>query len=162
MPLGPSGTSMLEARSKICRSSLARSSRRDNGSAPTDQTTATESSGRLVGSLQKFFNAAMDRYLAEEREANKVPATTRPQHQGSQDVDMESIRSSDHGSRWDYDPDDTFPLSHRGTSHRNHRCCWIHRFHHDKACSDLRDLGLKEFTGKDQDEDQARAWISKV
>ncbi|OWY98416.1 hypothetical protein PHMEG_00030829 [Phytophthora megakarya] len=77
---------------------------RDNGSAPTDEATATESSDRSVGSLQKFFNAAINRYLAEERKANKDPVTTRPQHQGSQDVDMESIRSSDHGSRWDYDP----------------------------------------------------------
>ncbi|OWY92903.1 hypothetical protein PHMEG_00037891 [Phytophthora megakarya] len=95
---------------EICRSSPARSSRRDNGSAPTDQATVSESSDRSGGTLQKFFNAAMDRYLAEEREANKDPAPTRPQHQGSQDVEMESIRSSDHGSRWEYDPDDVgFP-----------------------------------------------------
>ncbi|OWY96896.1 LOW QUALITY PROTEIN: hypothetical protein PHMEG_00032718 [Phytophthora megakarya] len=81
MSLGPSGASMLEARSKIRRSSPARSNRRDNGSAPTDQATVAESSDR-----SKFFNAAMARYLAEEREANKDPASTRPQHQGSQDV----------------------------------------------------------------------------
>ncbi|OWZ13697.1 hypothetical protein PHMEG_00012924 [Phytophthora megakarya] len=80
MSLGPSAASMLEARSKIRRSSPARSSRRDNGSAPTNQPTVTESSDRSGGTLQKFFNAAMDRYLDEEREANKVPASTRPQH----------------------------------------------------------------------------------
>ncbi|OWY97472.1 hypothetical protein PHMEG_00031984, partial [Phytophthora megakarya] len=105
MPLGRSGASMLEARSKTRRPSPARSSRRDNGSAPTYQATTTESSDRSVGTFQKFFNAAMDRYLAEERETNQDPATTRPQHQGSQDVEMEFIRSSDHGSRWEYDPD---------------------------------------------------------
>ncbi|OWY93635.1 hypothetical protein PHMEG_00036895 [Phytophthora megakarya] len=109
---------LWENRCKIRRSSPARSNRRDNGSAPTDQATVTESSDRSVGTLQKFFNAAMDRYLAEEREANKDPASTRPQHQGSQDVEMESIRSSDHGSRWEYDPDDvdfsTSDTSHRG------------------------------------------------
>ncbi|OWY91139.1 hypothetical protein PHMEG_00040409 [Phytophthora megakarya] len=66
MSLEPSGASMLEARSKIHRSSPARSSRRDNGSAPTDQATVTESSDRSVGTLQKYFNAAMDRYLAKE------------------------------------------------------------------------------------------------
>ncbi|OWY99066.1 hypothetical protein PHMEG_00030004 [Phytophthora megakarya] len=105
-----------EARSKIRRSSPARSSRRDNGSAPTDQATVTESSDRSVGTLQKFFNAAMDRYRAEEREANKDPASTRPQHHGSHDVEMESIRSSDHGSRWEYDPDDVdWPTSAQAT-----------------------------------------------
>ncbi|OWZ05405.1 hypothetical protein PHMEG_00022513, partial [Phytophthora megakarya] len=73
--LGPSGASMLEARSKIRSSNPVRSSRRDNGSAPTDQATATESSDRSVGTLQKFFNAAMDRYLAEEREEKNVRRT---------------------------------------------------------------------------------------
>ncbi|OWY92008.1 LOW QUALITY PROTEIN: hypothetical protein PHMEG_00039158 [Phytophthora megakarya] len=107
---------MLEARSKIRRSSPARCSRRDNGSAPTDQATATESSDRSVGTLQKFCTAAMDRLLAEEREANKDPTTTRPQHQGSQGVEMESIRSSNHGTRWEYDPDDVdFPASAQAT-----------------------------------------------
>ncbi|OWZ05282.1 hypothetical protein PHMEG_00022658 [Phytophthora megakarya] len=37
----------------------------------------------------------MDRYLAEEHEANKFPVNTQPQHQEVQDVEMESIRSSD-------------------------------------------------------------------
>ncbi|OWY98064.1 hypothetical protein PHMEG_00031268 [Phytophthora megakarya] len=44
MSLGPSGTSMLEARSKIRRSSPARSSRRDN---------VTESSDRSVEVFQR-------------------------------------------------------------------------------------------------------------
>ncbi|OWZ15158.1 hypothetical protein PHMEG_00011256 [Phytophthora megakarya] len=120
---------MLEARSMIRRSSPARISHRNSGRAPTDQPTATESSDRSV-----------------EREANKDPATTQPQQQGSQDVELESIRSSDRGSRWEYDPDDVdFPTSAQAT------CV---RF---SASSDL-----KEFTGKDQDEDRALAWISKV
>ncbi|OWY94068.1 LOW QUALITY PROTEIN: hypothetical protein PHMEG_00036311, partial [Phytophthora megakarya] len=102
--------------------------------------------------IDHFFNAAMDRYLAEEREANKNPASTRPQHQGSQDVEMESIRSSDHGSHWEYDPDDVFPPAQAtmataaaGSTVRI------------SAISDL-----KVFNGKDQDEDRARASISKV
>ncbi|OWY93404.1 hypothetical protein PHMEG_00037216 [Phytophthora megakarya] len=161
MSRGPSGASMLEARSKIRRSSLTRSSRRDNGSAPTDQATVTESSDRSVGTLQKFFNAAMDRYLAEEREANKDPASTRPQHQGSQDVEMESTRSSDQGSRWEYDPDDVdLPTSAQATvataATGSAGSTQIQRVR-ISAISDL-----KEFTGKDQDEDRARAWISKV
>ncbi|OWY92270.1 hypothetical protein PHMEG_00038797, partial [Phytophthora megakarya] len=51
MSLGPSGASMLEARSKIRRPSPGRSNRRDNGSAPMDQATVTESSDRSVGTL---------------------------------------------------------------------------------------------------------------
>ncbi|OWY91958.1 LOW QUALITY PROTEIN: hypothetical protein PHMEG_00039225, partial [Phytophthora megakarya] len=161
MSLGPSGTSMLEARSKTRRSSPARNSRRDNGSAPTDPATATETSARSVGTLQKFFNAAMDRYLTEEREANKDPASTRPQHQGSQNVEMESIRSSDHGSRWEYDPDDVdWSASAQATvataATGSTGSTMIQRVR-ISAISDL-----KEFTGKDQDEDRARAWFSKV
>ncbi|OWZ24297.1 hypothetical protein PHMEG_000716 [Phytophthora megakarya] len=161
MSLGPSGGSMMEARSKIRRSSSARSGRRDNGSAPTDQATATKSSDRSVGTLQKFFNAAVDRYLAEERVANKGQAATRPQKQGSQDVEMESIRSSDHGSRWEYDPDDVdFPASAQATvataATGSTGSPTIQRVR-ISAISDI-----KEFTGKDQDEDRVRAWISKV
>ncbi|OWY92848.1 hypothetical protein PHMEG_00037974 [Phytophthora megakarya] len=152
MSLGPSGASMLEARSKTHRSSPARNSRRDNGSAPTDQTMVTESSDRSVGTLQKFFNAAMDRYLAEEREANKAPASTRLEHQRSQDVEMESLRSSNHGSRWEYDPDDVdFPTSAQATvataAAGSTGSTMIQRVR-ISAISDL-----KEFTGKDQDED---------
>ncbi|OWY97793.1 hypothetical protein PHMEG_00031590, partial [Phytophthora megakarya] len=156
MSLVPSGALMLEARSKIRRLSPARSSCRDNGSAPFDQATATESSDRSVGTLQKFFNAVMDRHLAEECEANKDPVTTRPQHQGSQDVEMESIRSSDHGSRWEYDPDDVdFPTSAQATvataAAGSTGSTMIQRVR-ISAISDL-----KEFTGKDQDEDRSSA-----
>ncbi|OWY95887.1 hypothetical protein PHMEG_00033991 [Phytophthora megakarya] len=139
----------------------ARNCRSDNGSAPTDQATVTESSDLSVGTLQEFFNAAMDRYLAGEREANKNPASTRPQHQGSQDVEMESIRSSDHGSRWEYDPDDVdFPTSAQPTmataAAGSTGSTMIQRVR-VSAISDLM-----EFTGRDQDEDRVRAWISKV
>ncbi|OWY92931.1 hypothetical protein PHMEG_00037851, partial [Phytophthora megakarya] len=103
----------------------------------------------------------MDRCLAEEREANKDPASTRPQHQGSQDVEMESIRSSDHGSRWEYDADDVdVPTSAQATvataAAGSTGSTMIQRVR-ISAISDL-----KEFTGKGQDEDRARAWISKV
>ncbi|OWZ10924.1 hypothetical protein PHMEG_00016132 [Phytophthora megakarya] len=153
--LEPSGASMLESRSKIRRSSPAKSSHHDNGSASTDHATVIESSDRSVGTLQKFFNAAMDRYLAKERETNKDPASTRPQHQGSQDVEMESIRSSDHGSRWKYDSDNVdFPTSAQATVPP------LLLYPQRVRISAISDL--KEFTDKDQDEDRARAWISKV
>ncbi|OWZ16160.1 hypothetical protein PHMEG_00010091 [Phytophthora megakarya] len=161
MSLGPSGASMLEARSKIRRSSSARSSGRDNGSAPTDQATATESSDRSVGTLQKFFNAAMDRYLAEEREANKGPAATQPQHQGSQDVEMESIRPSDRGSRWEYDSDEVdFLMSAQATLATNASGSIGSTMIQRVRISAISNF--KEFTSKDQDEDRTRAWVSKV
>ncbi|OWY93384.1 LOW QUALITY PROTEIN: hypothetical protein PHMEG_00037241, partial [Phytophthora megakarya] len=120
--------------------------------------TVTESSDRSVGTLQKFFNAAMDRYLAEERGANKDPASTRPQHQGSQDVEMESIRSS---HRWEYDPDDVdWPTSAQATVFTAATGATGSTMIQRVRISAISDL--KEFTGKDQDEDRARAWISKV
>ncbi|OWY91101.1 hypothetical protein PHMEG_00040468 [Phytophthora megakarya] len=105
-------------------------------------------SPRAQTDQSKFFNAAMDRYLAEEREANKDPASTRLEHQGSQDVEMESIRSSDQGSRWE------FPTSAQATVATG--AAMIQRVR-ISAISEF-----KEFSGKDQDEDRTRAWISKV
>ncbi|OWZ00434.1 LOW QUALITY PROTEIN: hypothetical protein PHMEG_00028374 [Phytophthora megakarya] len=145
---------MLEARYKTSRSSPTKISRRDNGSAPTDQATAIESSDRSVGTLEKFFNAAMDRYLAEEREANEDPATTRPQHQESQDVEMESIRSSDSGSRWELSHLCQATVVTAATGSTGSTMVQHVRI------SPISDL--KEFTGKDQDEDRARAWIGKA
>ncbi|OWZ12288.1 LOW QUALITY PROTEIN: hypothetical protein PHMEG_00014577 [Phytophthora megakarya] len=157
MSLGPSGASILEARSKIRRPSPIRASHRDNGSAPTDQSTATESSDRSVGTLQKLFNAAMGRYLAEEREANKDPATTQPQHQGSQDVEMESIRSFDRGSCWECDPENVnFPTSAQATAAATAAAVSTSSTMIQRVrISTISDL--KEFTGKDQDDDRARA-----
>ncbi|OWZ09712.1 hypothetical protein PHMEG_00017542 [Phytophthora megakarya] len=96
----------------------------------------------------------MDRYLAEEREANKYPAPTRPQHQGSQDVEMEAIQTPDHGSRWEYEPDDVdFSTSAQATvataAVGSTGSTMIQRVR-ISAISDL-----KEFTGKDQDEDRS-------
>ncbi|OWY93275.1 hypothetical protein PHMEG_00037391, partial [Phytophthora megakarya] len=109
----------------------------------------------------------MDRYLVEEREPNKDPAShkdpasTRPHHQGSQDVEMESIRSSDHGSHWEYDPDDvdwsTSVQTTVATAATGATGSTMIQRVRISAISDL-----KEFTGKDQDEDRARVWISKV
>ncbi|OWY92857.1 hypothetical protein PHMEG_00037963 [Phytophthora megakarya] len=103
----------------------------------------------------------MDRYLAEEREANKGPSSTRPQHQGSQDVEMESIRPSGHGCRWEYDPDDVdWSTSTRATVATAATGATGSTMIQRVRISAISDL--KEFTGKVQDEDRARAWISKV
>ncbi|OWY97890.1 LOW QUALITY PROTEIN: hypothetical protein PHMEG_00031474 [Phytophthora megakarya] len=69
---------------------------------------------RIAGTLQKFFNAAMDRFLAEQQAAGADPVATEPQNTGLRDVNTESTRSSDRGSNWEYDPDDIdFPAPAR-------------------------------------------------
>ncbi|OWY92013.1 hypothetical protein PHMEG_00039148, partial [Phytophthora megakarya] len=106
MSLGPAGAAMLEAKSKIRRPSPARSGSQPKGSTPIDQATITSSSDRSAGTLQTFFNAAMDRFLAEQQAAGADSAVAEPHNAGSLDVDMASIRPSDRGSNWEYDPDD--------------------------------------------------------
>ncbi|OWZ17064.1 hypothetical protein PHMEG_0009046 [Phytophthora megakarya] len=160
MSLGPSGAAMLEARSKIRRPSPTRSSQ-PKGSTPTDQATITTSLDRSAGTLQKFFNAAMDRFLAEQQAAGADPVVVEPQNAGSRDVDMESIRSSDRGSIWEYDPYDiNFPAPVQAAvataASGSTGSTMIQRVR-ISAISDL-----KEVSDKDPDEDRARAWISKV
>ncbi|OWZ08022.1 hypothetical protein PHMEG_00019498 [Phytophthora megakarya] len=135
--------------------------RQPKGSTPTDQATITSSSDRSPGTLQKFLNAAMDRFQAEQQAARADPVVAEPQNAGSRYGDMESIRSSDRGSNWEYDPDDIdFPVPAQAVvataSSESTESTMILRVR-TSAISDL-----KEFSGKDPDEDRARAWISKV
>ncbi|OWY99367.1 hypothetical protein PHMEG_00029632, partial [Phytophthora megakarya] len=116
---------------------------------------------RSAGTLQKFFNAAIDWFLAEQQAAGADPVVAEPQNAGSRDVDMESIRSSDPGSNWEYDPDDIdFPAPAQAAvataASGSTGSTMIQRVR-ISAISDL-----KEFSGKDPDEDRARAWISKA
>ncbi|OWZ11408.1 reverse transcriptase [Phytophthora megakarya] len=74
---------------------------------------------------------------------------------------MESIRSSDRGSNWEYDPDDIdFPVPAQAAvttaASGSTGSTTIQRVR-ISAISDL-----KEFSGRDPDEDRTRAWISKV
>ncbi|OWY90135.1 LOW QUALITY PROTEIN: hypothetical protein PHMEG_00041872, partial [Phytophthora megakarya] len=69
MSLGPSGVAILEAISKIRRPGPTRSGSQPKGSTRTDQATISSSSDRSSGTLQNFFNAAMDRFLTEQQEA---------------------------------------------------------------------------------------------
>ncbi|OWY92006.1 LOW QUALITY PROTEIN: hypothetical protein PHMEG_00039160, partial [Phytophthora megakarya] len=157
MSLEPSGASMLEARSRS--DALVQL---EAAAAIMDlHQRITLRPPRVQIDQSKFFKAAMDRYLAEERETNKDPATTSPQHQGSQDVEMESIRSSDHGSLWEYDPEDVdfFTSAHTTVATAGAGSTGSNRMQRVRI-SPISDL--KELTGKDQDEDRARAWISKA
>ncbi|POM58530.1 Hypothetical protein PHPALM_36810 [Phytophthora palmivora] len=146
MSLGPSGTSMLEARSKIQRRNQPRSGRSRTIPPSDDQITVAATSDASSGTLQKYFEAAMSRFLVEQRGPIIDQGAVKVQDPGSQDIEMESVRSEHSTSRWEYDPDDIdFPMAARATRVR---------------ISAIADL--KEFTGKDQDEDRARAWIGKV
>ncbi|KAG3101485.1 hypothetical protein PI125_g14448 [Phytophthora idaei] len=104
----------------------------------------------------------MRRFLAEQGMATAKPATREAGHPGSLDVEMESVGEVDLADlHEEFDPDDLdFPspspavvvatVSGGGGSSMIQRV-------RISAISDL-----KEFTGKDQDENCARAWIGKV
>ncbi|POM60970.1 hypothetical protein PHPALM_30090, partial [Phytophthora palmivora] len=123
--------------------------------------TAATTSDSSSGTLQMYFEAAMSRFLAEQRGPIIDQGAAKVQDPGSQDVDMESVRSEHSTSRWRYDPDDIdFPTAARATvaatTTESAGATMIQRIR-ISAISDL-----KEFTGKDQDEDRVRAWIEKV
>ncbi|OWY92537.1 hypothetical protein PHMEG_00038417 [Phytophthora megakarya] len=88
---------------------------------------------------------AMNRFLKEPS-----LATVQPPLLGTQDIDMGSVCNPDPDS-WEYDPDD---LGIPSSSDHNSGLAARGRI---SVISDL-----KEFTGKDMDEDRARALIGKV
>ncbi|KAG6591054.1 reverse transcriptase [Phytophthora cinnamomi] len=115
-------------------------------------------SDESTGRLESYFQAAMSRFLREQQ----TPVPQAIQNPGSQDVDMESTESPDPDhSHWEYDPDELdFPTPSRAavatTTAGSTGSTMIQRVR-ISAISDL-----KEFSGKDQDEDRARAWVGKV
>ncbi|POM71468.1 Hypothetical protein PHPALM_11963 [Phytophthora palmivora] len=160
MSLGPSGTSMLEARSNIQRQDPTRSSRSKTIPSSDGPITAATTSDDPSGTLQKCFEI-MSRFLAAQRGSTIGQGAVKIQDPGSQDVEMESVRSEHSTSRWEYDPDDIdFPTAARATvataTTGSAGTTMIQRIR-ISAISDL-----KEFTRKHQDEDRASAWIGKV
>ncbi|KAG3042763.1 hypothetical protein PC121_g22971 [Phytophthora cactorum] len=128
---------------------------------PSDRPRQRESD-TSSGSLQRYFEAAMSRFLAEQGMATAKPATREAGHPGSQDVEMESVGEVDlvylHE---EFDPDyldfpSTSPVAVVATVGGRGGSSMIQRVR-ISAISDL-----KTFTGKDQDEDRARPWIGKV
>ncbi|KAG3231227.1 hypothetical protein PI124_g23678 [Phytophthora idaei] len=94
--------------------------------------------------------------------ATAKPATREAGHHGSQDVEMESVGEVDLADlHEEFDPDDLdfpspSPAAVVAMTGGGGGSSMIQRVR-ISAISDL-----KEFTGKDQDEDRARAWIGKV
>ncbi|RAW37228.1 hypothetical protein PC110_g6488 [Phytophthora cactorum] len=126
------------------------------------QTATARSTDTSSGSLQRYFEVAMRRFLAEQGMATAKPATREAGHPGSLDVEMESVGEVDLADlHEEFDPDDLdfpspSPATVVATVGGGGGSSMIQRVR-ISAISDL-----KEFTGKDQDEDRARAWIGKV
>ncbi|OWZ22677.1 hypothetical protein PHMEG_0002591 [Phytophthora megakarya] len=167
MSLGPSGA-------KYMRSRVNSPDRRPAGPSRTPEkpdrqeerqiqagrTTPTTNSTGSSNRLDEYFQMAMNRFLKEQS-----LVTVQPPPLGAQDIDMESI-GAPHLHSWEYDPDDLgIP---RSSGHPFSRAAvtsaaigpggssLIQR----SSISAISDL--KEFTGKDMDEDRARAWFGKV
>ncbi|EGZ12861.1 hypothetical protein PHYSODRAFT_511466 [Phytophthora sojae] len=163
MSLGPSGASMLRTRAQIQREARTQSRSQPRSKKPStasvDPTATASGSNISTGRLVSYFQAAMGRFLKEQGGLTPTQAPEATQNPGSQDVEMESTGSSDPDQHWEYDPDDIdFPVPDTvaTTATGSTGSALIQRV----RISALSDL--KEFSGKDQDEDRARAWISKV
>ncbi|EGZ15258.1 hypothetical protein PHYSODRAFT_509699 [Phytophthora sojae] len=104
----------------------------------------------------------MARFLKEQQATVVTPTPVVDDNVGSRDVEMESAGSPDQDlSQWEYDPDDidlpsSAPAAVATAASGSTGSSLIQRVR-ISAMSDL-----KEFSGKDQDEDRARSWISKV
>ncbi|OWY95687.1 LOW QUALITY PROTEIN: hypothetical protein PHMEG_00034245, partial [Phytophthora megakarya] len=128
---------------------------------PAGRTTPTIDSTGFSNKLDEYFQMAMNRFL---KERNLVMA--QPPPLGTQDVDMESVGTPDLDS-WEYDPDDLgIPIS---SGHNSGRAAVASATIGSGNSSSLIQRvpisaisELKEFTGKDMDEDRVRAWIGKV
>ncbi|KAE9268798.1 hypothetical protein PR003_g31325, partial [Phytophthora rubi] len=136
MSLGPSGAAMLEARVKEARPERPKSRSRKQKPAAIDRTANATRTEESTDKLESYFQAAMSR-------------------------DGIHRISRSHVMHWEYDPDDVdLSLSARAVvataAAGPANSSMIQRVR-ISAISDL-----KEFTGRDQDEDRARSWISKV
>ncbi|ETP04580.1 hypothetical protein F441_18683, partial [Phytophthora nicotianae CJ01A1] len=148
MTLGPSGTAMLRDRAA-----------QKAASSPTERGSAVASVKRYSPEKLEsfFFQSAMGRFLEEQRTAT---APEGPTPTGAQDVEMESVGSLDHHLLPnEYDPDDLDLIAPRraAVATTSTAKATIAPRIRVSAMSEL-----KEFSGKDGDEDRARAWLSKV
>ncbi|OWY94773.1 hypothetical protein PHMEG_00035405 [Phytophthora megakarya] len=156
MSLGPSGDITREqAGSTAGRTgSPEKPDRQEKRQIPAGRTTPTTNSTRSSNRLDEYFQIAMNRFLKEQS-----LVTAQPPPLGMQDIDMESVGTPDPDS-WGYDPDDLGIPTCPG--HNSDRAS-VATAAIGSGESEFRpSSNLKEFTGKDIDEDRARAWIGKV
>ncbi|GMF38646.1 unnamed protein product [Phytophthora fragariaefolia] len=158
MSLGPSGAAILQARSQIQQGEKSKPRPKRQPVASMDPTTSV--SDTSASRLETYFQAAMSRFLKEQQALPSPPTPTGIQNSGFQDVEMESTGSPDPDPHWEYDPDDIdLPTTDRAAmatmTTGSTGSTMIQRVR-ISAISDL-----KEFSGKGQDEDRARAWLGK-
>ncbi|KAE9270592.1 hypothetical protein PR003_g30770 [Phytophthora rubi] len=114
-----------------------------------------------ANSLESYFQAAMSRFLSERPEMRTPRQRAIHSKIGERDVDMESVVSQDHPELWEYDPDDLDIGATRRTATTAAAVAPTESPAVQRVkISAISDL--KEFTGKDRDEERARGWISKV
>ncbi|KAE9012345.1 hypothetical protein PF005_g30209 [Phytophthora fragariae] len=169
MSLGPAGAAMLRARSKVSRQKPARAKPKKTSGAVSKPTTSpphlvitTDDATTSTDKIESYFQAAMSRFLREQQISTPNLAARTLPNPGTRDVEMESAGSDDlERLQWECDPDDldlpaATPAAVATAAVGPSESTVIQRVR-ISAISDL-----KEFTGKDQDADRARAWISKV
>ncbi|EGZ05351.1 hypothetical protein PHYSODRAFT_342494, partial [Phytophthora sojae] len=155
MSLGPSGSVMLNARSRSQRQERMQSGPRKQKPKSTDRTTSATGSDASNGRLESYFQAAIARFLKEQQATVVTPTSVVDDNVGSRDVEMEPAGSPDQDpSQWEYDPDDidlpsSAPAAVATAASGSTGSSLIQRVR-ISAMSDL-----KEFSGKNQDEDQA-------
>uniref|UniRef100_A0AAV1UQP4 Uncharacterized protein n=1 Tax=Peronospora matthiolae TaxID=2874970 RepID=A0AAV1UQP4_9STRA len=128
------------------------------------------------GDLSRYFNSAIKRYEADQRTAQRMNRQPnrhpdrrtffQPSHESHDmpDVEMESVESDtyqqiQHGA--EYDPDDLWMPEPR----RPHVAATGVTTGGGSITQRIRISAiseLKEFSGKDREEDKARTWIGKV
>ncbi|OWZ15959.1 reverse transcriptase [Phytophthora megakarya] len=109
--------------------------------------------------MQSFFNTVMDRFLKEQSEEKRREQL---KVQEASDVDMESVGSF-HPSPDEYDPDDLsidvprrVAVASAEAAAPSGGAAMIPRVRMAVISE------LKEFSGRDTDEDRARSWLGKV
>ncbi|OWZ02040.1 hypothetical protein PHMEG_00026468, partial [Phytophthora megakarya] len=149
MTLGPSGAAMLEAR-KI---------KEEKSQVETAVVPKAAPNPNSPGRMQSFFNTAMDRFLKEQSEEKR---REQPKVREASDVDMESMRSF-HPSPDEYDPDDlSIDVPRRVAVASAEAAAPSGGAEGTPRVRMAAISELKEFSGRDTDEDRARSWLGKV
>ncbi|KAJ8554696.1 hypothetical protein ON010_g9789 [Phytophthora cinnamomi] len=151
MSLGSSGASLIQAIAQIQREGR-----------PQPRSKMQPAASRDNWQAGVFLPRRHEPLLEEQEALSQIQTPAEIQNPGSQDVEMESTKSQDpdHSDR-EYDPDELdFPTPTRAavatTTAGSTGSTLIQRVR-ISAISDR-----KEFSGKDPDEDRARAWVDKV
>ncbi|KAE9273787.1 hypothetical protein PF001_g27354 [Phytophthora fragariae] len=168
MSLGPTGAAILQARSKVSRPKPTRAKSKKTSGAVNKPTTpphlviTSDNATTSTDKMESYFQAAKSRFLREQQISMPNLAHRTLPNPGTRDVEMEPAGSDGlERLQWEYDPDDldlptAAPAAVATAAAGSSESTLIQRVR-ISAISDL-----KEFTGKDQDDDRARAWISKV